>query len=241
MTINKYKRILLKLSGEVMSGKRGFGLDFETINTISKVIKELVDEQIEIAIVAGAGNIIRGIQASEGGGMDRINADYMGMLGTVINGLALQDSLRKVGLHTKVLSALNIDKMVTPYNSERAINNLEKGNVIILVAGTGNPLFTTDTTAALRAIEIKADVILKGTKVDGVYNADPMIYPDAIKYDTLTYQQALTEQLKIMDATAFSLCMEHNIPIIVFNMKDINNIKRVAMGEKLGTILKEEN
>jgi uridylate kinase len=230
----RYKRILLKISGEILTGARGYGIDPEVIRQIAQEIKEVVGLGVEIAIVIGGGNIFRGVAASSKG-MDRATADYMGMLATVLNGLALQDALEKMDVYTRVQTAIEMREVAEPYIRRRAIRHLEKGRVVIFVAGTGNPFFTTDTTASLRATEIGAEVILKATKVDGIYDGDPVLNPEAKKYEELTYLDVLQRQLKVMDATAISLCMDHQIPIIVFSLKERGNIERVVMGEKVGT------
>jgi uridylate kinase len=229
-----YKRILLKLSGEVLTGERDYGIDPAVIQQIAQEIKEVKNLGAEVAIVIGGGNIFRGVAASSKG-MDRASADYMGMLATVLNGLALQDALEKIDVHTRVQTAIEMREVAEPYIRRRAIRHLEKGRVVIFVGGTGNPYFTTDTTASLRAMEIGAEVILKATKVDGVYEEDPLLNKGAKKYDELTYLDVLKKQIKVMDATAISLCMDHQIPIIVFNLKKKGNIKRVILGEKVGT------
>lgn len=233
----KYKRILLKISGEILAGTKKFGIDANVINNLSKEIKELKDFGTQVAIVIGGGNIFRGLAASEQG-MDRVTADNMGMLATVINSLALQDALEKVNVFTRVLSAIELSKLAEPFIKRRAVRHLEKGRAVIFAAGTGNPYFTTDTAASLRAVEIGADVILKGTKVDGVFNADPFKVKDATKYDTLKYIDVLKQGLKVMDATATSLCMDNNLPIIVFNLLKTGNLKRIVFGEKIGTMVK---
>ena len=233
----QYKRILLKLSGEVFMGEKEFGLDNIVVDELSSEIKEVRDLGTEIAIVVGGGNIFRGLSASASG-MDRSSADYMGMLATLINGLALQDSLEKKGVFTRVLSAIEMQAVAEPYIRRRAIRHLEKGRVIILAAGTGNPYFTTDTAASLRAMEISAGVILKGTKVDGVYDVDPLKEKSAIKFNEITYLDVLQKNLKVMDATAITMCMDNNLPIIVFNLKVRGNIKKIVMGEKIGTLVK---
>jgi uridylate kinase len=230
----QYKRILLKLSGEVLTGKGDYGIDPAAIQKIAQEIKEVKKLGVEVAIVIGGGNIFRGIAASAKG-MDRASADYMGMLATVMNGIALQDALEKINVQTRVQTAIEMREVAEPYIRRRAIRHLEKGRVVIFAAGTGNPYFTTDTTASLRATEIGADVILKATKVDGIYDADPLLHQHAHKYDELTYLDVLKKQLKVMDATAISLCMDHQIPIIVFNLKKKGNIKQVVWGEKIGT------
>jgi len=233
----QYKRILLKLSGEVLTGEGGYGIDSAVIQKISREIKEVKNLGVEIAIVIGGGNIFRGM-AARAKGMDRASADYMGMLATVMNGIALQDSLEKINVHTRVQTAIEMREVAEPYIRRRAIRHLEKGRVVIFAGGTGNPYFTTDTTASLRAMEIGADVILKATKVDGVYNTDPLLHKRAHKYDELSYLDVLKKRLKIMDATAISLCMDHQIPIIVFNLKKKGNVKRVVLGEKVGTTVR---
>ena len=230
----QYKRILLKISGEVLTGERDYGIDPEVMHTIAEEIQELKDLGVDVAIVIGGGNIFRGVAASSQG-MDRASADYMGMLATVINGLALQDALEKMGIQTRVQTAIEMRAIAEPYIRRRAIRHLEKGRVVIFAAGTGNPYFTTDTTASLRAMEIGADVILKATKVDGVYDADPLLHENARKFAELTYLDVLKNRLKVMDATAISLCMDHQIPIIVFNLRERGNIKRVVLGEPVGT------
>ena len=238
MTVKKpaYKRVVLKMSGEVLQGKQGYGIDPEVTSSIAEEIKDVKKLGIEIAIVIGGGNIYRGSTA-EGQGVDRTTADYMGMLATVINGLALQDSLEKAGVFTRVQTAIDMQELAEPYIRRKAIRHLEKGRVVIFVAGTGNPYFSTDTAASLRAIELGADVILKATKVDGVYSADPQKDKSAKKYKSLKYIQVLKKGLKVMDATAISLCMDNKLPIIVFNLTQKGNIKRVLLGEKIGTIV----
>jgi uridylate kinase len=230
----QYKRILLKISGEVLTGDGDYGIDPEVICQIAQEIKEVKNLGVEVAIVIGGGNIFRGMAASSKG-MDRASADYMGMLATVMNGLALQDALEKIDVYTRVQTAIEMREIAEPYIRRRAMRHLEKGRVVIFAAGTGNPYFTTDTTASLRAMEIGAEAILKGTKVDGIYNADPLLNKRAQKYDELTYLEVLKKQLRIMDATAISLCLDYRIPIIVFNLKKKGNIKRVVFGERVGT------
>ena len=217
-----------------MAGDADYGIDPPVIQQIAREIKEVRNLGVEVAIVIGGGNIFRGMAASSKG-MDRASADYMGMLATVLNGLALQDALEKIGVFTRVQTAIEMREVAEPYIRRRAIRHLEKGRVVIFAAGTGNPFFTTDTTASLRAMEIGADVILKATKVDGIYEADPMVDKNARKFEELTYLDVLKKQLKVMDATAISLCMDHGIPIIVFNLKKKGNIKRTVLGEKVGT------
>ncbi len=232
-----YKRVVLKMSGEVLQGRRGYGIDPLVTEWIAKEIKDVKKLGIQIAIVIGGGNIYRGAIASRLG-VDRIIADYMGMLATVINGLALQDALEKTGVETRVQTAIEMQELAESYIRRRAVRHLEKDRVVIFVAGTGNPYFSTDTAASLRAIEIEADVILKATKVDGVYTADPKKDKTAKKFKTLKYIDVLKKGLKVMDATAVSLCMDNKLPIIVFNLTKKGNIKRVILGEKIGTVVK---
>lgn len=233
----KYKRVVLKLSGEALQGKEGYGIDPQVTLSIAQRIKEVHELGVEIAIVIGGGNIFRGNKAALEG-MDRATADYMGMLATVINGLALQDALERVGVFTRLQTAIEMKELAEPYIRRRAVRHLEKGRVVIFAAGTGNPYFTTDTTAALRAIEINADVILKATKVDGVYTADPLKDKKAKKFDVLEYIEVLKLGLKVMDATAISLCMDNHLPIIVFNLNKKGSIKKAILGEKVGTLVK---
>ncbi|HAG51476.1 MAG TPA: UMP kinase [Deltaproteobacteria bacterium] len=237
MSKPKFKRILLKLSGEALMGSLNYGLDAKIIDDISQEIKHVHGLGVEVAIVIGGGNIFRGIAASANG-MDRATADYMGMLATVINALALQDALEKKDIFTRVMSAIEMKELAEPYIRRRAVRHLEKKRIIIFAAGTGNPYFTTDTAASLRAMEIHADVILKGTKVDGVYDKDPVKHKNAKKYEELTYIDVLKNELKVMDATAITLCMDNKLPIIVFNLKTKGNIERIVKGEKVGTIVK---
>ena len=234
-----YKRILLKLSGEALAGEQGYGIDPITITTIANEVKEVVECGVQLALVIGGGNIFRGLAASSKG-MDRASADYMGMLATMINSLALQDALEKIGVDTRVQSAIAMQEVAEPYIRRRAIRHLEKGRVVIFGAGTGNPYFTTDTAASLRAMEIGAEVILKGTKVDGVYSADPKKDPNAVKLPRLTYIDVLKKGLQVMDATATSLCMDNSLPIIVFDVTTDGNVKKVVFGEEIGTIVKGE-
>ncbi|MCL4243789.1 MAG: UMP kinase [Candidatus Dadabacteria bacterium] len=235
----KYKKILLKLSGEALQGPDGYGISSKALEAISEEIAEVYGLGAEIAVVIGGGNIFRGVKGAETG-IDRSTGDYMGMLATVINALALQDSLEKNGILTRVQTALEIKQVAEPYIRRRAIRHLEKGRVVIFAAGTGNPFFTTDTAATLRALEIGADLILKATKVDGVYNKDPMKHKDAVKFKELTYMEVLQKELKIMDATAISLCMQGNIPIIVFNLFERGNIKKVITGKEIGTKVRSD-
>ena len=234
MSESKYKRVILKLSGEALAGASGFGLDFNVAKRIALEIKELVDMGVEVGTVVGGGNIWRG---RSGEGMDRTTADYMGMMATCINALALQDSLEQVGVMTRVQTAIEMKEIAEPFIRRRAMRHLEKGRVVIFAAGTGNPYFSTDTTAALRAAEIEADVILLAKKVDGVYNKDPHKYADAKKYDTLSYIDVLDQGLQVMDSTATSLCMDNNIPILVFGLDEPGNIKRAMYGQNIGTLV----
>jgi uridylate kinase len=231
-----YHRVMLKLSGEVLAGPAGQGLDPEVFRTIAIEIKEVVDLGVEIAIVIGGGNIFRGTTASAMG-MERASADYMGMLATILNGMAMQNFLEQLGVVTRLQSAIEMRQLAESYIRRRAIRHLEKRRVVIFAGGTGNPYFSTDTAAALRATEIGAQVILKGTKVDGVFERDPMKHPGAKKFDRLTYHNVIEKNLRVMDATAVTLCMDHNVPIIVFNVKEKGNIRRVVQGEPLGTVV----
>jgi uridylate kinase len=229
-----YQRILLKLSGEMLAGEQGFGLDPVTVHRFATEIKEIHDLGVQIGLVVGGGNIFRGVSAS-GGGMERTHADYMGMLATVINSLAIQDALEQLNCFTRVMSALHMEQVCEPYIRRRAIAHLNKGRLVIFGAGTGNPFFSTDTAASLRAAEIKADVILKATKVDGIYDKDPKKYADAVRYTQVSHIEALQKGLKVMDATAITLCMETSTPLIVFDMSQPGNLRRVVMGEAVGT------
>ena len=233
----KFKRILLKISGESLQGSEGPGICLDVLDTVAEQIKEIVHLGVETAIVLGGGNIFRGMAATVKG-MDRAQADYMGMLATVINSLALQDALERIGVYTRVQSAIEMKQIAEPYIRRRAIRHLEKGRVVIFAAGTGNTYFTTDTAAALRASEINAEVILKGTKVEGVYSADPMLDSGARRFDELSHLEVLQKGLKVMDSTAISHCMDNSLPIIVFKIVERGNIKRVVMGEKIGTIVR---
>ncbi|MDZ5252629.1 UMP kinase [Clostridium sp. LIBA-8841] len=233
----KYKRVMLKLSGEALAGENGFGIDFNIAMNIAKAVKELVDMGVEVGAVVGGGNIWRG---RSGEGMDRTTADYMGMLATSINALALQDSLESLGVDTRVQTAIEMKEIAEPYIRRRAMRHLEKGRVVIFGAGTGNPYFSTDTAAALRAAEIEADIILLAKKVDGVYDKDPHKYDDAKKYDELSYIEVLEQGLQVMDSTATSLCMDNDIPILVFALDQPENIKRAILGEKIGTIVSKK-
>ncbi len=236
MTPVQRRRILLKISGEMLAGDQDYGINHSVLATLASEIREVVDMSIEIALVVGGGNICRGIAASEAG-MERASADYMGMLATLLNALALQNALEKTGVVTRVLSAIEMRQLAEGYIRRRAIRHLEKKRVVIFAAGTGNPYFTTDTAAALRAMEIQADVILKGTKVNGIYDSDPVKNPSATMFDTLSFLDILNKSLKVMDATAITLCMDNQLPLIVFNVTKPGNLKRVVMGEKIGTLV----
>ena len=229
-----YRRVLLKISGEALMGEQNYGIDVEVARTVAEELKAVHERGVQVAVVVGGGNIFRGVSKSAGK-MDRSAADYIGMLATVMNAVVLQDALEKVGVHTRVMSAIDIPQLAEPFIRRRAVRHLEKSRVVIFAAGTGNPYFTTDSAAALRALEIKADIILKATKVEGVYSADPMLDKNATRYDCITYQEVLERQLKVMDASAISLCMDNNLPIIVFNMRQAGNINRVVAGEPVGT------
>ena len=232
----KYKRILLKLSGESLMGKNSYGIDQDVIQQYAAEIKSIVEIGCEVAIVIGGGNIFRGIQAEEAG-IDRATGDYMGMLATMINGMAVQAALEKNNIFTRLQSAIKMEQVAEPFIRRRAMRHLEKGRVVIFGAGTGNPYFTTDTAASLRAIEIEADVILKGTRVDGIYSADPEKNPDATRFETISFNDVYTKQLKVMDMTAFTLCQENGLPIIVFDMNKEGNLKKIVIGENIGTLV----
>ena len=234
---NRFKRVLLKLSGESLMGDQNFGIDAKMLKHYSLQIKEIVEEGIEIAIVIGGGNIFRGLNA-DATGIDKVTGDYMGMLATSINGMALQSAMEKEGIFTRLVSAIEMDKIAEPYIRRRAIRHLEKGRVVIFCSGTGSPYFTTDSAAALRANEINADVILKGTRVDGIYTSDPLKNADAVKYDELSFATVFSEGLKVMDMTAFTLCKENNLPIIVFDINKPGNLLKIIKGEKVGTMVK---
>jgi uridylate kinase len=238
MPAPKYKRVLVKLSGEVLMGDRGFGISPDMLDYLSEEIRSVYDLGIQVALVVGGGNIFRGVAASSYG-MDRTSADHIGMLATVINSIALQDALEKKGIQTRVQTAIRMAAVAEPYIMRRAIRHLEKGRVVIFGAGTGNPYFTTDTAAALRAQEIRAEVLVKATKVDGIFDADPLIDLQAKKIDNLTYLEVLKRQLKVMDATAISLAMDNKLPVIVFNLKVKGNLRRVVCGENVGTCVRE--
>jgi len=233
----KYKRILLKLSGESLMGEKQYGIDSDRVLQYAKDIKAVHDQGIEIAIVIGGGNIFRGLSA-EKSGMDRVQADYMGMLATVINSMALQDALEKLEVKTRLMTAIKMEQICEPFIRRRAVRHLEKGRIVIFGAGTGNPYFTTDTCASLRAIEVQADVVLKGTRVDGIYTADPEKDPTATRYDEITFQEVYDKSLNVMDMTAFTLCQENKLPIIVFDMNKSGNFMRIANGAQIGTLVK---
>ncbi len=229
-----YKRILLKLSGEALMGQQGLGIDPQVVSEIALSLKEVKELGVEIGVVIGGGNIFRGLSASARG-MDRVSADYMGMLATVINALALEDYLERNNVYTRVLTAIKMEQLAEPYIRRRAIRHLKKGRIVIFAGGTGNPYFTTDTAAALRAIEIESDAIIKGTKVDGVYDSDPKLNPDAKKFKQLSYIDVVRKRLKVMDSTAVTLCMENHLPIVVFNLTRKDNLKKLILGEPIGT------
>jgi len=233
-----YRRILLKLSGEVLAGKQGFGIDPIKAEYLARQIKTVSELGISVAVIIGAGNIFRGVQAS-GKGMDRVTGDYLGMLATIMNAIAVQDSLEKLNVDTRTLSAINVSQIAEPYIRRRALRHLEKGRVVIVAGGTGNPYFSTDTAAALRATELKAEIVLKGTKVDGVYDKDPVKYPDATMYKTVSYSDVIQKKLRIMDLTAITLCQENSMPIKVFNIKNSGDLKDVVLGRNIGTLVTE--
>ncbi|MEM1356668.1 MAG: UMP kinase [Bacteroidota bacterium] len=232
----KYRRIMLKLSGETLMGDQQYGIDSKMLIYYTERIKELVDLGVEVAVVIGGGNIFRGLSASESG-VERTQGDYMGMLATVINGMALQSMMETHGVFTRLISAIEMKQIAEPYIRRRAVRHLEKGRVVIFSAGTGNPYFTTDSAAALRANEIKADIILKGTRVDGIYTADPERDPSATKYDTISFQEVMSKGLRIMDQAAFALCADNNMPVIVFNINEPSNLRRIMLGEPVGTLV----
>jgi uridylate kinase len=236
MQSTKYKRVLLKLSGESLMGEKSFGIDPAAIQHYADEIKNIIDLGVQVAIVIGGGNIFRGMQAAESG-IERVTGDYMGMLATVMNGMALQSVLEKNNIQTRLVTALNITEVAEPYIRRRAVRHLEKGRVVIFGAGTGNPYFTTDTAASLRAIEIEAEAVLKGTRVDGVYSADPFKNTNAIKYNTISFEEVLHQKLNVMDLTAFTLCQENKLPIVVFDINTQNNLLRLIKGENIGTLV----
>ncbi len=234
-----YRRILLKLSGEVLAGQTGFGIDPKKASYLANEIKSVFELGVSIGLIIGAGNIFRGIQAA-GKGMDRVTGDYLGMLATIMNAIAIQDALEKENCETRTLSAINVSQIAEPYIRRRAIRHLEKGRIVIVSGGTGNPFFTTDSAAALRAKELSADVVLKGTKVDGVYDSDPLLNSDATKFDSVSYKRVINNNLRVMDLTAITLCKENSLPIQVFNIKIPGNLKRLILGAKIGTVVCEE-
>ena len=233
-----YRRVLLKLSGEVLAGDQGFGIDPTKAAYLANEVKSIHELGVEIGLVIGAGNIFRGMQAANQG-MDRVTGDYLGMLATIMNAISVQDALEKVECETRTLSAISVSQMAEPYIRRRAIRHLEKGRIIIISGGTGNPFFTTDSAAALRATELAAEIVLKGTKVDGVYDKDPMVHEDAIKFDTISFSQVLKDNLRIMDLTAITLCKENNLPIQVFNINQGGDLKELVLGGKIGTLVSE--
>ena len=233
-----FSRVLLKLSGEVLANKDGFGIDPEKVAYLAEQIKPVYDSNIDIGLIIGAGNIFRGMEAAAGG-MDRVTGDYLGMLATIMNAIALQDSLEKIGCQTRALSAINVSQIAEPYIRRRAIRHMEKGRIVIIAGGTGNPFFTTDSAAALRATELGSEILLKGTKVDGVYDKDPAIHNEAIKYEKITYRDVIQNNLGVMDMTAITLCKENNIPIRVFNIKNSGCLLDIVMGSKIGTLISD--
>ena len=233
-----YSRVLLKLSGEILAGKDGFGIDLEKANLLAQEVKSIHELGVGIGLIIGAGNIIRGVQAANHG-MERVTGDYLGMLATIINAVSLQDALEQEGCETRTLSAINITQIAEPYIRRRAIRHLEKGRIVIVAGGTGNPFFTTDSAAALRAKELNAEIVIKGTKVDGVYNQDPKTVSTAIKYENISYDKVLTDNLRVMDLTAITLCKENNIPIQVFDILKLGNLKQLILGAKIGTLVSE--
>ncbi len=235
----RYRRILLKLSGEALLGDQPYGVDAAVLRGIAEEIRAVRNSGVSIGVVVGGGNIFRGFSASSSGQIDRVTGDHMGMLATVINALALQDALESAGLQTRVLSALDVNQVAEPFIRRRALRHLERGRVVVLAAGTGNPYFTTDTAAALRAMELDAEVLLKATKVDGVYDKDPAVHDDAVRHDEISFQNVLERRLRVMDATAVSLCMENGLPIIVFDLKKKGSILAITRGERIGSIVKE--
>ena len=233
-----YRRVLLKLSGEVLAGDQGLGIDPAKASYLAEEVKSIHELGVEIGLIIGAGNIFRGMQAASKG-MDRVTGDYLGMLATIMNAISVQDALEKVGCETRTLSAISVSQMAEPYIRRRAIRHLEKGRIVIVAGGTGNPFFTTDSAAALRATELSAEIVLKGTKVDGVYDKDPMAYDDAVKYETVTFSKVLNDNLRVMDLTAITLCKENNLPIRVFNINHPGDLKDLVLGGKIGTLVSE--
>jgi len=236
----RYKRILLKLSGEILAGKSGFGIDPEKASYLANEIKSIHELGVDLGLIIGAGNIFRGIEAASRG-MDRVTGDYLGMLATIMNAISMQDALEKVNCQTRTLSAIDVKQISEPYIRRRAIRHIEKGRIVIVAGGTGNPFFTTDSAAALRATELGADIVIKGTKVDGIYDRDPFVHKNAIKYNNISYDQVLKENLRVMDLTAITLCKENNLPIQVFDIKIPGALKKIVLGEPIGTIVSERN
>ena len=236
----RYKRILLKLSGEILAGKSGFGIDPEKASYLANEIKSIHELGLDLGLIIGAGNIFRGIEAASRG-MDRVTGDYLGMLATIMNAISMQDALEKVNCQTRTLSAIDVKQISEPYIRRRAIRHIEKGRIVIVAGGTGNPFFTTDSAAALRATELGADIVIKGTKVDGIYDRDPFVHEDAIKYNNISFDQVLKENLRVMDLTAITLCKENNLPIQVFDIKIPGALKKIVLGEPIGTIVSERN
>ena len=233
-----YRRVLLKLSGEVLAGKQDYGIDPVKANYLAEEVQSIRESGIEVGLIIGAGNIFRGMQAASKG-MDRVTGDYLGMLATIMNAISVQDALEKVGCETRTLSAISVSQIAEPYIRRRAIRHLEKGRVVIIAGGTGNPFFTTDSAAALRAVELNAEVVLKGTKVNGVYDKDPMIHEDAVKFETVSFSRVLNDNLRVMDMTAITLCKENNLPIRVFNINHTGDLKALVLGGKIGTLVSE--
>lgn len=233
-----YRRVLLKLSGEVLAGEQDFGIDPVKANYLAEEVQSIRESGVEIGLIIGAGNIFRGMQAASKG-MDRVTGDYLGMLATIMNAISVQDALEKIGCETRTLSAISVSQIAEPYIRRRAIRHLEKGRVVIIAGGTGNPFFTTDSAAALRAVELNAEVVLKGTKVDGIYDKDPMIHEDAVKFETVSFSRVLNDNLRVMDMTAITLCKENNLPIRVFNINHTGDLKALVLGGKIGTLVSE--
>ena len=233
-----YRRVLLKLSGEVLAGEQDFGIDPIKANYLAEEVQSIRESGVEVGLIIGAGNIFRGMQAASKG-MDRVTGDYLGMLATIMNAISVQDALEKIGCETRTLSAISVSQIAEPYIRRRAIRHLEKGRVVIIAGGTGNPFFTTDSAAALRAVELNAEVVLKGTKVDGIYDKDPMIHEDAVKFETVSFSRVLNDNLRVMDMTAITLCKENNLPIRVFNINHTGDLKALVLGGKIGTLVSE--
>jgi|TARA_B100000470_G_scaffold15650_1_gene10682 uridylate kinase len=233
-----YRRVLLKLSGEVLAGEQDFGIDPIKANYLAEEVQSIRESGVEVGLIIGAGNIFRGMQAASKG-MDRVTGDYLGMLATIMNAISVQDALEKVGCETRTLSAISVSQIAEPYIRRRAIRHLEKGRVVIIAGGTGNPFFTTDSAAALRAVELNAEVVLKGTKVDGIYDKDPMVHEDAVKFETVSFSRVLNDNLRVMDMTAITLCKENNLPIRVFNINHTGDLKALVLGSKIGTLVSE--